>query len=68
MDHLQGGSLGTTNAALELLEHNLRDHPDKTAYLCSGRAHAYRELGEGARCLARQLRERGLSPGERVLV
>lgn len=60
--------MGTTNAALELLEHNLRDRPDKTAYLCSGRAHAYRELGEGARCLARLLRERGLSPGERVLV
>jgi len=60
--------LGTTNAALELLEHNLRDRPDKTAYLCSGRAHAFRELGEGARCLARRLRERGLSPGERVLV
>jgi benzoate-CoA ligase len=60
--------LGATNAALELLEHNLRDRPDKTAYLCSGRAHAYRELGEGARCLARLLRERGLSPGERVLV
>ena len=60
--------MGTTNAALEFLEHNLRDRPDKTAYLCSGRAHAYRELGEGARCLARRLRERGLSPGERVLV
>jgi benzoate-CoA ligase len=60
--------LGTTNAALVLLEHNLRDRPDKTAYFCSGRIHPYRELGEGARCLARQLRERGLSPGERVLV
>jgi benzoate-CoA ligase len=60
--------LGTTNAALVLLEHNLRDRPDKTAYLCSGRSHAYRELGKGARCLARRLRERGLSPGERVLV
>lgn len=60
--------MGATNAALELLEHNLRDRPDKTAYLCSDRAHAYRELGEGARCLARRLRERGLSPGERVLV
>ena len=68
MDHSQGGSLSATNAALELLEHNLRDRPDKTAYLCSGRAHAYRELGEGARCLARRLREHGLSPGERVLV
>jgi len=65
---VKGGPLGTTNAALELLEHNLRDRPDKTAYLCSGRAHAYRELGEGARRLARRLRERGLSPGERVLV
>ena len=60
--------MSTTNAALELLEHNLRDRPDRTAYICSGRAHAYRELGEGARCLARLLRERGLSPGERVLV
>jgi len=60
--------LSATNAALELLEHNLRDRPDRTAYICSGRAHAYRELGEGARCLARLLRERGLSPGERVLV
>lgn len=60
--------MGATNAALELLEHNLRDRPDKTAYLCSGRAHAYRELGERALCLARRLRERGLSPGERVLV
>jgi len=68
VDHSQGGSLSATNAALELLEHNLRDRPDRTAYFCSGRAHAYRELGEGARCLARQLRERGLSPGERVLV
>lgn len=58
----------TTNAALELLEHNLRNRPDKTAYLCSGRAHAYRELGEGARCVARRLRERGLTPGERVVV
>lgn len=60
--------MGTTNAALELLEHNLRDRPDKTVYLCSGRAHTYRELGEGARCLARRLRELGLSPGERVIV
>ena len=68
VDHSQGGSLSAPNAALELLEHNLRDRPDGTAYLCSGRAHAYRELGEGARRLARQLRERGLSPGERVLV
>lgn len=60
--------MGTTNAALELLEHNLRDLPDQTAYLCSGRAYTYRELGEGARCLARRLRERGLSPGQRVLI
>ncbi|NVN90701.1 MAG: AMP-binding protein [Desulfuromonadales bacterium] len=60
--------MGVPNAALELLEHNLRDHPDKTAYLCSGRPHTYRELGEGARRLALQLRERGLSPGDRVLV
>lgn len=60
--------MGAPNAALELLEHNLRDRPDGTAYLCSGRAHSYRELGEGARRLARQLRERGLSAGERVLV
>lgn len=60
--------MSVTNAALELLEHNLRDRPGKTAYLCSGRAHPYSELGEGARCLARRLRERGVSPGERVLV
>lgn len=64
----QGGLLGTMNAARELLEHNLRNRPEKTAYFCSGRAHAFRELGEGARCLARLLRKRGLSPGERVLV
>lgn len=57
-----------SNAALELLEHNLRDRPDGAAYLCSGRAHSYRELGEGARRLARELRERGGSPGQRVLV
>jgi len=63
-----GGSLGTTNAALELLEHNLRDRPGKAAYLCSGSAHTYRELGEGARRLAGLLQERGISPGERVLV
>lgn len=60
--------MGATNAALELLEHNLRDRPAKTAYLCSGRAHTYRELGERALSLARRLRERGLSPGERVIV
>ncbi|MRR55822.1 MAG: benzoate-CoA ligase family protein [Deltaproteobacteria bacterium] len=60
--------MSATNAALELLEHNLRDRPDRIAYICSGRAHAYRELGEGARCLARRLRERGLTPGERVLI
>jgi len=60
--------LAAPNAALELLEHNLRDRPDKTVYLCSGRAHTYRELGEAVRRLARRLRERGLSPGERVLV
>ncbi|MEZ4599247.1 MAG: AMP-binding protein [Syntrophotaleaceae bacterium] len=68
MDHTQGGSLGTTNAALELLEHNLWSRPDKTVYLCSGRVHTYRELGEGACCLARRLRERGVAPGERILV
>ncbi|MGE4545680.1 MAG: AMP-binding protein [Pedobacter sp.] len=60
--------MSTTNAALELLEHNLRDRPDKTAYLCSGRAHTYRELGEAVRCLARRLRELGLSPGERIFI
>ena len=60
--------MGITNAALELLEHNLLDRPDKTAYLCSGRAHAYRELAERARRLARRLWERGLSPGERILI
>lgn len=60
--------MGATNAALALLEHNLRERPDRIAYLCSGRAHTYRELGGGARCFARRLRERGLSPGERVLV
>lgn len=60
--------MGTPNAALELLEHNLRDRPDKTVYLCSGRAHSYRELGQAVRCLARRLRERGIAPGERVLV
>lgn len=60
--------MGSSNAALELLERNLRERPDRIAYLCSGRAHTYRELGEGAACLARQLRERGVSPGERVLV
>ncbi|MEZ4485120.1 MAG: AMP-binding protein [Syntrophotaleaceae bacterium] len=60
--------MATTNAALELLEHNLRDRPDQTVYLCSGRAHSYRELGQAVRCLARQLRHRGISPGERVLI
>ncbi len=58
----------TTNAALELLEHNLRDRPDKIVYLCSGKAHTYRELGKAARCLAGQLRLQGISPGERVLI
>lgn len=60
--------MGTTNAALELLEHNLRHRPGKTVYLCSGRAHTYGQLGEGACRLARQLRERGVSPGERVII
>ena len=58
----------TTNAALELLEHNLRDRPDQTVYLCNGRPHTYRELGEKARWLAHDTQERAARIGSPALV
>lgn len=56
------------NAAAILLERNLERHPDKTAFLCGERSLCYRELERASRRFAQLLRERGVAPGERVLL
>jgi benzoate-CoA ligase len=60
--------MGTVNAAVQLLAGNLERHPDKTAYCCGDRAISYRELDRECRRFALLLREKGLPPGERVLL
>lgn len=58
----------TDNAAAMLLERNRERHPDKAAFLCGERSLSYRELERYSRLFALLLRERGISPGERVLI
>jgi benzoate-CoA ligase len=60
--------MSTVNAAVLLLAHNLERHPDKTAYFCGDRSISYRELDAECRDFALLLQEKGITPGERVLI
>lgn len=60
--------MSTPNAAIELLTPNLALHPDKVAYYCGDRALSFRELDKACRRFARMLQNRGIGPGERVLI
>ena len=60
--------MSTFNAAVLLLARNLERHPDKTAYFCGERSISYRELDEECRRFALLLQEKGISPGERVVI
>ena len=56
------------NLATCLLAPNLERHPEKTAYLCGDEAISYRQLAEGTYRVAAFLREKGVGPGDRVLI
>lgn len=58
----------TVNSARELLGHNLERHPRKVAYLCGACGLTYGELNEHSRRFALLLRERGILPGDRVVI
>jgi benzoate-CoA ligase len=60
--------LSTVNAAVLLLARNLERHPDKTAYFCGDRSISFRELDGGCRRFTLLLQEKGVTPGERVLI
>jgi benzoate-CoA ligase len=60
--------MSTLNAAVELLARNLELHPDKPAYFCGEQSISYRKLDEECRLFHLLLRERGILPGERVLI
>src|SRR5512141_3246653 len=60
--------MGNVNAAQELLNRNLHRHPDKTAYFCGADSISYRQLDEASRRFAMLLRDRGIMPGERVMM
>ncbi|HTP66493.1 MAG TPA: AMP-binding protein, partial [Geobacteraceae bacterium] len=60
--------MGTANAAVELLQRNLKRHPDKVAYFCGNRVLTYRGLDLACRRFARLLRTLGIAPGERVVI
>jgi benzoate-CoA ligase len=60
--------MSTVNAAALLLARNLERHPDKTAYFCGERSISYRELDAECRRFALLLQEKGITPGERVLI
>jgi benzoate-CoA ligase len=56
------------NAAWELLRPNLERHPDKDAYVFGGEGIDYRRLREGAARFAGLLRDKGVAPGDRVVI
>jgi len=56
------------NAAVALLVPNLERHPDKIAYFCGAQSMTYRELDSACRRFAFGLQQRGIRPGERVLI
>jgi len=56
------------NAAVALLVPNLKRHPDKIAYFCGAQSMTYRELDSACRRFAFGLQQRGINPGERVLI
>jgi benzoate-CoA ligase len=60
--------LNTVNAAVLLLARNLERHPDKTAYFCGEYSRSYRELDAECRHFALLMQEKGITPGERVLI
>ena len=60
--------MSTVNAAVELLVRNLDRHPEKTAYFRGELSISYRELDAECRRFALLLHEKGITPGERVLL
>ncbi|MGE3301569.1 MAG: benzoate-CoA ligase family protein [Hyphomonadaceae bacterium] len=67
-DPRAAGDAGAANAAAHLLGHNLRDRPDKIAFIADGRRFTFGELGEQAALAAAALRQAGLYPGDRVVL
>jgi len=60
--------LGDYNAAVDLIGRNLKVRPDKVAVIDDEGAHTYRELARRADRLGSAFRERGLDPGDRVVL
>jgi benzoate-CoA ligase len=60
--------VSTVNAAVDLLVRNLNRHPEKPAYFCGDESLSYRELDAECWRFALLLHEKGISPGERVLL
>lgn len=60
--------MSTPNAAVELIRPNLERHPDKVAYFCGEQALTYAELDLASRGFALLLENRGIAPGERVVI
>lgn len=60
--------LSTSNAAVELMRGSLERHPHKAAYVCGSRTLSYSGLDLASRRFARLLHNRGIVPGERVVI
>lgn len=56
------------NSFLELLDRNLEKNPDGAAYICGDDILTYRELDSSSRLFSKLLREKGILPGERILI
>jgi benzoate-CoA ligase len=56
------------NVAVALLDPNLRCHPDKASYICGTSTLSYHELYRASKNFSLLLVERGIVPGERVLI
>lgn len=60
--------MASQNAAVILLNRNLVQHPDKTAYICGDEALSYRDLQRSSERFAKLLQESGIRPADRVLI
>lgn len=56
------------NTALELLERNVDQRPDKTVYLSGDRSLSFRELDEHGKNFGRILHDKKVNPGDRALI
>lgn len=56
------------NAAVILLEHNLDRHPEKTAYFCGDNSVSFRNLDSRSSAFTTFFREKGVMPGDRIII